>query len=143
MSPEIVETVCRICLSDNWHLDHVYDAGEKGAPDEHWITTFAKNGGQAILTADSDFTHKAPQVVAVFRTGIRVIHLPSKWGTASGYLQAAHILCWWPRIERQLTDMKGRECYQPEWNVSGASGSFKKVTIDFAKAQKKLRKAAA
>jgi hypothetical protein len=141
--PEIVEAVSRICLSDNWRFDHVYDSGDKGKSDEHWITSFANSGGHAIITADADFTRKPPQVVAVFKTGVKVLHLPSKWGAAPGHLQTAHILCWWPRIETQLTNMKQRECFQPEWNISGVAGSFKKVDIDFAKAHQKLRKAAA
>lgn len=140
VSPEIVEVVCRLGLSSVFQFDHIYDSGDRGTEDEHWITRFANSGGGAIITADSDFASKPPQVVAVFKTGMKVMHLPHKWGMASGYLQAAHILLWWPRIERQLQIMKPRECYRPEWNISGETGQFKKVDIDFAKAHKKLKK---
>jgi len=143
VSPEIVETVRRLCLSDGWTFDHVYDAGQGGTDDDHWITAFAKDGGSAIFTADSDFIHKPPAVLAVFNTGLKVIHMPPRWANALGHLQAGHALIWWARIEAQLQSMNGRECYQPEWNVSGQTGSFKKVDIDFAKAHKKARKAAA
>ena len=118
------------------------DAGDRGAADEHWITRFAKDGGQAIVTADTDFIHKPPQVLAVANTGMKVLHMPSRWANATGNLQAAHILIWWPRIETRILEMKPRECYQPEWNVSGVTGQFKKVVIDFAKAHKKAKKAA-
>lgn len=141
VSPEIVATVCRVCLSPDWALDHVYEVGDEGAQDQHWITRFAEAGGSAILTADRDFCSKAPQVVAVFNTGMKVIHLPPKWGTAKCHMQAAHILLWWPRIEGQIQSMRKRECYRPPWNLNSQSGEFKKVEIDFAKAHKKLRKA--
>jgi hypothetical protein len=140
VSPEIVAVVCRLALGAVTHFDHVYDAGDMGAADEHWITTFANNGGEAIITADDDFTSKPPQIVAVFKTGIKVIHMPHKWGFADGYLQAAFLLLWWPRIERQIQIMKKSECYRPEWNVSGKTGVWKKVEINFAKAHQKLRK---
>ncbi|ESX47251.1 DUF5615 family PIN-like protein [Mesorhizobium sp. RSR380A] len=139
VSPEIVDAVRRIILTPAFAFDHVYDAGQKGMSDEHWITKFAKAGGNAILTADTDFIHKHPQVLAVFNTGMKVIHMPKKWGMAGGYLQASHILAWWPRIEAKLGEMKQRECFQPEWNVSGETGLFKKVDIDFAKAHKKAK----
>lgn len=142
VSPEIAEAISRLILSPGWQFDHVYDAGDRGTPDEHWITHFAKDGGQAIVTADTDFIHRPPQVVAVSNTGMKVLHLPRKWANAPGYLQASHMLMWWPRIETKLSEMKPRECYQPEWNVSGETGQFKKVDIDFAKAFKKARKAA-
>lgn len=140
VSPEIVDVVCRFGLNIVTTFDHVYDAGDGGAADEHWITSFATNGGKAIITADDDFTSKPPQVVAVFNTGIKVIHLPHKWGFADGFIQAAFILLWWPRIERQLKAMNERECYRPEWNVSSQTGAWKKVEINFAKAQQKFRK---
>ncbi|MCA3564977.1 MAG: DUF5615 family PIN-like protein [Methylocystis sp.] len=141
VSPEIVKAVRDLILSPDWGFDHVYDAGDRGSDDVHWITKFANDGGDAILTADKDFIQKPPQVMAVFNTGVKVVHLPPRFCNARGYLQAAHILCWWPRIEIQVVRMKPRECYQPEWNVSGETGKFKKVDIDFANAAKKLRKA--
>ena len=141
VSPEIVSTVCKVCLTQGWQFDHVYDVADGGLEDEHWITRFAKDGGQAILSADTDFAKKPPQVAAVFATGIRVIQMPAKWANAQRYLQAAHILLWWPRIESQLHAMRQRECCRPEWNLNSSSGKFIKVDIDFAKAHKKLKKA--
>ena len=79
-------------------------------------------------------------MVAVFKTGLKVIHLPPKWANAKGHLQAAHLLLWWLRIEQKLTGMKGRECYRPPWNLQ-ETGELMKVDLDFADAQKNLKKA--
>lgn len=141
MSPLIVDAVRSLCLSSGWTFDHVYDAGDGGSSDEHWARKFSREGGDAILTADADFTNRHPQIVAIFDTGLKVIHLPARWGSAPGHLQAGHILVWWPRIEKQLGAMKARECYRPEWNVSAETGSWKKVDIDFARARKKMKRA--
>jgi hypothetical protein len=130
-----------MALSPGWELTSVYDTGDRGAEDEHWITRFAREGGHAILTADTDFLRVPAQVQAVFETGIRVIHLPSKWANSKSYMQASHILQWWPRIEKQVAMMKPRECFQPPWNLQ-ETGELKRVQIDYAKAQKKLKKAA-
>src|SRR5207248_1475847 len=104
-------------------------------------TRFAREGGRAILSADVDFFKSPAQVIAVFNTGIRVIHFPPKWANAAGHLQAAHVLLWWRRIETQIATMKDRECYRPPWNIN-ESGALTRVQIDYAEAHKKHKKAA-
>lgn len=140
VSPQIVEAVCRVCLTPGWTFDHVCDAGDRGSADEHWVRRFADDGGSAIITADRDFTTRAPQVVAVFDTGLKVIQMPPRWGKNQGFLQAGFILIWWPRIEAQLQAMRPRECYRPEWNVSKEGGTFKKIDIRLQDAHRKVRK---
>ncbi len=140
VSPHIVNAIRDIALSSDWEITTIREAKHTGKSDVHWITKFADDGGDAILTADTDFLILEPQVNAVFATGLRVIHLPPKWGNARGYLQAAHMLQWWKRIETKIKEMKPRECYRPQWNIN-ETGELKKVTIDFAKAQKKKKKA--
>lgn len=139
VSPSIVDAIQRIALSPGWEISSTLRVGDRGKSDVHWITKFASEGGDAILSADRDFLTLEPQVNAVFDTGLRVIHLPSKWGSATRYLQAAHILQWWKRIEKSISSMKPRECYSPKWNIV-ETGELKKITIDFQKAQKKRKK---
>jgi len=140
ISPHLVEAVRHIALSPGWELDSVFDSGDRGATDTHWITRFADSGGDAILTADTDFIKTPAQVVAVTRTGIKVIHLPAKFGSAKLTSQAAHVLLWWPQIEQQILDMRRRECFQPPWNISEPT-KLKKIDINFAEAEKKHKKA--
>ena len=141
ISPLIVEMVRKLALSDGWELTSIRDpeVSGQGQSDVHWVTLFARDGGQAILSADTDFQKTPPQVAAIFQTGLKVIHLPSRWANAPRHLQAAHILMWWKRIEIQLQNMKDRECFRPEYNISEA-GKLKRVQIDFQKANKKMRK---
>lgn len=140
VSKEIVRAVREIALSAGWELTHVREVGQNGAADEHWITAFANDGGHAILSADTDFFLLPPQVVAVFNTGIKVIHLPPKWANAPCHMQAAHILLWWKRIEKKIEAMKARECFRPPWNIDRA-GELRQVSIDYDKAHRKIRKA--
>ncbi len=139
ISPEIVQAVKNMALGSGFEISHVFDANQAGRKDEHWLTEFAKEGGEAILTADADFHKRPAQVMAVFNTGMKVIHLPPKWGNARCGLQAAHILLWWTRIEKCLTAMGKKECYRPPWDVR-ETGKLSKVEVDFQAAQRTLKK---
>ena len=55
VAPAIVVAVRDMALSEGWELDSVLSAGDKGSSDVHWITKFAAEGGDAILTVDTDF----------------------------------------------------------------------------------------
>ncbi|AXE65987.1 hypothetical protein BBF93_18395 [Hyphomonas sp. CACIAM 19H1] len=138
-----MDMVRALALSPGWELSSIHDKDVNGAgqSDVHWITAFSKSGGVAILSADTDFQKQPPQVTAIFNTGLKVIHLPARWCSAPRHLQAAHILMWWKRIERQVEAMKERECYRPQWNVN-EEGELTKISLDFANAQRKLKKAA-
>jgi len=140
VAPAIVQAVNDIGLGDGFELTSVVRAGYAGASDVHWITAFANDGGDAILTADTDFLKLPPQVLAVQRTGLRVIHLPSSWANAKRALQAGHLLIWWRRIEIQLTIMKPRECFTMPFNVS-EEAELKRVSLDFQGMGKKAKKA--
>jgi predicted nuclease of predicted toxin-antitoxin system len=72
VSPEIVRAVNKMALGKGFEFSHVYEADQAGHQDEHWVTAFAKDGGNAIVTADSDFHKRAAQIMAVFNTGMRV-----------------------------------------------------------------------
>ncbi|MDT9598546.1 DUF5615 family PIN-like protein [Sphingosinicella rhizophila] len=141
VAPAIVVAIRDMALSEGWNLDSVREAGDNGSTDVHWITKFASEGGDAILSADADFIKTAPQVMAVFRTGLKVIHLPHQWGMAEGRLQAAHVLLWWKRIEECLQSMRRQECYKPAWTISEI-GKMVKVDLDFQRAKQRLKKAA-
>ena len=141
VAPLIIDMIDDLGLiSPGWELSSVLGSGGRGSADCHWITEFSKSGGAAILSGDTDFLKTPAQVQTVFQTGVKVIHLPPKWCNAQGHLQAAFLLIWWPRIQQKLQTMAPRECFRPNWNIS-QDGDLAKVTIDFAAAQKKLKKA--
>lgn len=140
VAPAIVRAVRDIALGDGFELTSVLDAGYAGTSDVHWITAFASDVGDAILTADTDFLKLPAQVLAVQRTGLRVIHLPSSWANGRRAMQAGHILISWRRIETQLTTMRPRECFTMPFNVS-EDVSLKRVPLDFQGMGKKAKKA--
>lgn len=139
IAPAIVQAIKQIALSNGFELTSVIKEGFTGSSDVHWITAFAAEGGEAILTADTDFLKRPPQVQAVERTGMKVIHLPSGWANASRAIQAGHLMTWWPRIETALVTMKPRQCYSTPFSPPVAP--LKKVDIDFQGMNRKAKKA--
>ena len=140
VSREIVRIICELPLSHDFELSSIFDVGHGGSPDEYWATEFAKEGGNAILTADTDFFRKPNQIVAIDQTGLKVIHLPSRWANAQAHLQAAHILMWWSRIEAKLHKANPREVWMVPWNINEA-GELKRKKVDYGAAHKKFKKA--
>lgn len=141
VSPSIVHIVGDLALSPSFEFTSVIDVGHKGTNDQYWATAFSTDGGDAIVTADTDFLKRPHQIVAIDNTGLKVIYLPPKWANARGYLQASHILMWWPRIEAKLAQAKPREIWAVKWNIS-QEGDLEKRKVDYGAARKKLKKAA-
>ncbi|MFQ5972369.1 MAG: DUF5615 family PIN-like protein [Alphaproteobacteria bacterium] len=140
VSQSIVRMICELAPTPGLEFTSIYDVGHGGTGDDYWATEFANDGGQAIVSADTDFFRKANQVVAIDRTGLKVIHLPSKWANAPSHLQAAHILMWWPRIKRKLQEAKSREVWLVPWNIN-EDGELRRKKVDYAAHYKKLKKA--
>ncbi len=139
VSREIVRAIQDMALSPGWALDSVIDH-DRGTDDVHWITRFARDGGHAIVSVDTDFLKIPRQVMAVFDTGLKVIHLPAKWANAPGRLQAAHLLLWWRRIETCVAAMSAGQCFRPPWNINEV-GKLEQFSIDFQGAHRKARQA--
>lgn len=140
IAPAIITAIENLAITSGFEITSVLRTGFKGSSDVHWITAFAKDGGEAILTADTDFFKQPPQIQAVERTGVRVIHLPSGWANSTRAIQGGYLLIWWNRIETQLQSMKPRECFAIPFTQS-EKASLKKVSIDFQGANKKAKKA--
>lgn len=139
VSPKIVQIVHDIALTLPFDLTSVFKAGHQGTEDQYWVTAFAEEGGTAIISADKDFFKKPHQVVAIDNTGLMVVYLPPKWANAPGYLQTAHILMWWPRIERKLGEAKPREFWATKWNIR-EDGDLERKKVDYGAFRKKLKK---
>lgn len=141
VSPEIVRAVREMALTPGWEITQVTQVGDRGSEDEHWISKFAREGGHAVLSGDTDFFKRHHLVLEVNKTGLRVIHLPSKWANARCDLQAAHILLWWRRIEKTISTMSGRQCYRPKWNIK-EDGELDRIKVDYQDADRWQRKRA-
>lgn len=134
VSIHIVRAVRDMALSDGWELTQVIEVGDRGSSDEHWATKFAREGGHAILSGDTDFFKHHQLVIAINHARLRVVHMPPKWSNARCELQASHMLLWWRRIEKILESMSPLECYRPPWNIS-EDGELLKIKVNYHDAE--------
>ena len=140
VSPHIVAAVNKMAIATGFEFSSVIDVGHRSSSDVHWVNMFAKEGGTAILTADTDFFKRPHQVMAVHDAGLMIIHMPPKWANAPCRLQASHMLAWWQRIEAVIKTGRAKQCWRPDWNVT-EEGELKPVKIDYEEYRKKLAKA--
>ncbi len=133
ISPHLIKYIQDNCTLDpNIQLDSLINTNNRGASDDAWIRQFKEDGGDAILTADSDFIKNSIAVKAVQNTGIKIIHLPAQWAGSNLIRQTAFLLLWWERIIKKIELMKPRQCFQPKWNIKFDT-DLKQIEIDFEK----------
>ena len=140
VSPKIVEVVRDIALSPNYEICHISDAGNRGASDVSWITEFARDNGKAILTADSDFHKRPHQVMAVWESGLIVIHLHAKWANSQRRVQAACILYWWEAIENTLAKSPSKRCWRVPLGFPKKALELKNIGLDYERARRNLKR---
>jgi hypothetical protein len=100
LSPKIIRAVGEIALRRGWRHDNVVGSDLCNREDEDWIEAFAKAGGNAILSADRAMLRRPTLTKKISDLNLIGIYLPAEWAEARRHYQAAHILFWWPKIER-------------------------------------------
>jgi hypothetical protein len=140
VSLKLVETVRTVAIGrSDLILSSVYESDQRGMADHHWITEFADEGGHAILSADTDFFMKHQQVLAVEKTGLRVVWFAPPHGNAKLELQTANVLTWWPRIEAKLREARSREFWDVTWGIRDKL-ELRQRKVDFQSHRKKQKK---
>jgi hypothetical protein len=104
ISPKIVKVISDTFLRSNWQFDYVHNANLNGRADEDWIATFARTGGNAIISGDRAMLKRPELVRQISQTGITAVYLPSKWAQSRREHQMAYCLHWWRRIETHIEE---------------------------------------
>lgn len=141
VSPKLVGIVRTVALErSDVDLSSIYESDQRGMADHHWITEFANEGGHAILSTDTDFFKKHQQVLAVERTGLRVVWFAPPHGNAKLRLQLANALIWWPIIESTIREARAREFWDATWGIREKL-ELRPRKVDFQSHKTKLKKA--
>ena len=106
LSPKIVRAVREIALRRGWRFDNVNGSDLCSLEDEDWIESFAKSGGNVIVSADRAMLKRPTLIKKIADLSVIGIYLPAEWANARRQYQAAHILYWWPRIEAIIETSK-------------------------------------
>lgn len=104
ISPKIVRTVSNTVLSSGLIFDSVYTAKLTGKPDEDWIMTFARAGGNVFISADQRMLKREALLQGIADTGLIGIYLPSKWAESPRDVQLAYFIHWWRKIEVTISE---------------------------------------
>jgi PIN like domain len=139
VSTWIVGIIRDSCLGSNHSLEHVEDYHLRGIEDEIWVRRFAKAGGEAILSADSEMLRRHNEIVAICDSGLRLAILPSKWANSARNLQASHIMFWWPRIQYVFTSCRPRQCWKVPWGYN-EKDTLIQVKVNFENSRRRLKK---
>ena len=78
VSPKIVTAISKNFLHSNWRLDSIYTANLSGRADEDWVATFARKGGNVIISGDRAMLKRSELIHQISSTGIIAIYFPSK-----------------------------------------------------------------
>jgi hypothetical protein len=103
ISPKIVRTVSDTVLSSGLIFDSVYHAKLTGKPDEDWIMTFARAGGNVFISADQRMLKREALLQGIADTGLIGIYLPSMWAASPRDTQLAYFIHWWRKIEATIS----------------------------------------
>ena len=101
-SPKIVRHISETFLRANWRFDTIQSANLRGRADEAWIATFARSGGNAIISGDRAMLKRLELVRQISETGLIGIYLPSKWSQSRAHEQMAYCIYWWKKIEETI-----------------------------------------
>lgn len=102
ISPKIVRHISKTFLRSNWRFDTIKSANLAGRADEDWIATFARTGGNAIISGDRAMLSRQALVQQISDTGLIAIYLPSKWAQSGRDYQSAYCIYWWSKIEQAI-----------------------------------------
>lgn len=103
-SPKIIRTISETFLRANWRFESVHNANLQGRADEDWIATFARTGGNVLISGDRAMLKRTELIKQISDTGLIGIYLPSKWAQSKRNEQMSYCLYWWPKIEALILD---------------------------------------
>lgn len=94
VSPRIVQALRELAIArkPGWQIEAVNNSRYATGEDEDWVAAFARDGGQAILSADRRMLQRPTLIAQIARTGITGIYLREGYASADRVRQAAHML---------------------------------------------------
>jgi len=80
----------------------------QGEKDPSWLTKFAADDGDMIISGDWKILQHWPDLVAYTESGLVSFFPPAPFGQMKGFARAAFILRWWPAmIEKHKSSQRG------------------------------------
>jgi hypothetical protein len=130
ISPKIVRTISETVLSSGWIFESVITANLRGKPDEDWIMTYARSGGNVFISADQKMLKREALLKGIAETGLVGVYLPSAWAGQRRDEQLAHFIHWWVKIEETITSATSGSAWVVPKGLGGSDLRQHKVMQD-------------
>jgi PIN domain-containing protein len=109
---------------------HVRQLGMGKADDEVWAKAFMQFGGKIAISADKKITVRPNKLFAFQESGLRTYFMEPPWGRQKLNFKAAHLIYWWPAIERHIPTCADGECWQVPITINNADpANFKALRL--------------
>jgi hypothetical protein len=103
------------------------DFAAANAGDDVWTVAFRRFGGQLVITGDKNLARRPHQVLGFIENDLVGFFFERKWAERDLAFKAAHMMMWWPRIQRQYSTCRPRDCW---WVPSVLrDGAMRKVEL--------------
>jgi hypothetical protein len=113
----------RTGMTVDWVLDHHPPA----TTDPAWIFQFAKDGGSAIISGDTNILQHWPDLVAYMESGLVSFFPPHRFDELKGYGKASLILRWWPCIVEKIKVSAPGDSWRLPWGWTPDVTAFQKL----------------
>jgi hypothetical protein len=96
-------------------------------PDEFWADKFRQVGGRVTISADKAIANHPHQLLAFKRNELTCFFMQPPWSMQRLHMKAAHLIYWWPAIEKQIEKSKVGDAWQVPYQFSG--GEMKELRL--------------
>ena len=109
------------------HVDWVRDIHPPSTKDPSWISQFAAEGGNAIVSGDANILQHWPDLIAYMESGLVSFFPPPSFDKLKGYGQASLILRWWPCIVEKIKVSSPGDAWRLPMSWTPEMTAFKKL----------------
>jgi hypothetical protein len=121
-------------------VDWVRDEHPPKTTDPSWISKFADDGGNAIISDDANILQHWPNLIAYMESGLISFFPPTGFDKLKGYGQASLILRWWPCIVEKIKVSARGDAWRIQMSWTPDVTAFKKLEDPrFSTAEKRQR----
>ena len=92
------------------------------ADDEEWLETFSREGGDAFIGRDRKILQRPNEIRALDTSGLQGIFLDYGKAPQKLHYIAAHVIYWWPNIEKLIRLNDGNSIYRVPSHMRSWSG---------------------
>jgi hypothetical protein len=108
-------------------VDWVRDEHPPGTTDPSWISKFAADGGNAIVSSDTNILQHWPDLIAYMESGLVSFFPPTGFDRLKGYGQASLIMRWWPCIVEKIKTSAQGDAWRIPMSWTPDVTTFKKL----------------